>query len=332
MSKGDSLSIPAKKEFELFCRRTYVPIWSLPWWMDAICGSENWDVWLYRQGGEAVAAMPYYREQRGKYQYITKAPLTQNNGLIVKYPADQQAIRRAHFEEEIVEAANQYIESLGIDVYEQQYHYSFQNFLPHFWNHYKIIPRVTYVIENTSDMAKIENGMASNYRKAIKKGMKYIARFAEIPPERFFYEHEKIYLRQGLPCPFSFSLWMRLFDACNKNDAGKIITAQKEDGTVLSLMFLVWDSASAYLLMGGAVPEFSSLQTYTALVHECIAFASSKGLQFDFEGSVIRRINHSFREYGGVPKTYYRIRKVFSPDIVRKEAEEELASLEQIKG
>ena len=37
---------------------------------------------------------------------------------------------------------------------------------------------------------------------------------------------------------------------------------------------------------------------------------------------MIQRIAHSFRQFGGVPKPYYRIRKVFNPEIVRREAEE----------
>ena len=56
----------AKTRYEEFCETTYVPIYSKPWWMDAVCGSENWDVWLFEQGGEVAAAMPYYLEERAR--------------------------------------------------------------------------------------------------------------------------------------------------------------------------------------------------------------------------------------------------------------------------
>ena len=61
-----------KERYEKFCESTYVPIYSKPWWMDAVCGADNWDVWLYESGGNILAAMPYYMEQRGAYRYITK--------------------------------------------------------------------------------------------------------------------------------------------------------------------------------------------------------------------------------------------------------------------
>ena len=37
---------------------------------------------------------------------------------------------------------------------------------------------------------------------------------------------------------------------------------------------------------------------------------------------MIQRIAKSFRQFGGKPMPYYRIRKVFNPEIVRKEAED----------
>ena len=63
-----------RKKYNQFCKRVYVPIYSKSWWMDAVCLPENWNVWLYEKEGDICAVMPYYKEQRGKYRYITKAP------------------------------------------------------------------------------------------------------------------------------------------------------------------------------------------------------------------------------------------------------------------
>lgn len=70
------------------------------------------------------------------------------------------------------------------------------------------------------------------------------------------------------------------------------------------------------------MPEYQNLETYNALIWNSIKFAHEKGLKYDFEGSVIKRISKSFREFGGDPKPYFRIRKVFNPEIVRQEAED----------
>lgn len=316
-----------KEKYSRFCKDVYVPIFSQPWWMDAICGEDSWDVWLYEKGGTVVSAMPYYFEERDGYKYITKAPLTQNNGLLFQYPDNQTPVKKAKFEEEVVNEAIRFIESLGVDVYEQQFHYSFQNYLPYFWEGFDIIPRLTYVIGKETTVESLSSLYTSNYRNTIRKGAKSIFSFSEIDPARFYLEHEKIYKRQGLTCPFSYELWTRLYDACAKRNCGEITAAEDKSGNILSLSYIVKDERSSYLLMGGAVPEYASLQTYAALVDEGIKRSIRKGLCFDFEGSVIKRINHSFREYGGRPMMYFRIRKVFSSDLIIAEANRKAASI-----
>ena len=319
-----------KEKYALFCEKTYVPVFSKSWWMDAICGAENWDVWICETDGTQVnAAMPYYMEERAGKKYITKAPLTQINGLFVQYPDEQKLAARQAYEEKIYDEAIDYIESLNLDVYEQQFHHTISNFLPFWWRGYTAIPRFTYVIEDTSDMAKVESCFTANCRKNMRKGYRNIDRFCDLSPDQFYAEHEKIYLRQGLKCPFSYDFWVRLYNACKEHDAGRIIATKDAQDNVLSLMFVVWDEKALYPLLGGAMPEFANLQTYTALTHKSIEFAAEKGLTYDFEGSVIKRINHAFREFGGTPKQYFRIRKVFNPDIIRAEAQKQIEQLAQ---
>ena len=37
-----------------------IPIFSKDWWLDAVCGDENWDVAIVEKGGEIWATMPYF--------------------------------------------------------------------------------------------------------------------------------------------------------------------------------------------------------------------------------------------------------------------------------
>ena len=121
-----------KEKYVEFCKDIYVPIYSKAWWLDAVCGEDKWNVWLYEHNSQIFAAMPYYFESRGNYKYITKALLTQNNGILFKYPEGAKSIAKQNFEEKVIEAACSFIKELNIDVYEQQYHYNFTNWLPFF--------------------------------------------------------------------------------------------------------------------------------------------------------------------------------------------------------
>lgn len=311
-----------KERYKVFCQTTYIPIYSKSWWMDAVCGEDNWDVWLYESGGTILAAMPYYFEQRGAYRYITKAPLTQNNGIIFKEDPQRKLVAEAQLQEKIINEACRFIDEKQVDVYEQQFQTSFTNWLPFYWNNYTNIVRYTYIIEDTSDMSIVWDNISSKLRNEIRKGQKNIKSIESLPADEFYYQHEKVYSRQGLKCPFSYDLWQRLYCACVSHDACEIMCAKGEGDEIYALLFLVWDERSVYHIMGGYMQEFSSSQAYPALIYNGIELAHNKGLKYDFEGSVIKRISTSFRQYGGVPTPYFRIRKVFNPEIVRKEAED----------
>lgn len=318
-----------KEKYRYFCEKNYVPVYSKPWWLDAICGEKNWNVWLYEKGNNILAAMPYYMETRDGCQYITKAPLSQNNGIIFSYPSDgaMKKISQQKFEEEVINHACLFIKELDIGVYEQQYHYDFSYYLPFFWNGYTTIPRVTYVLEDTRDIEKVWENLSSNYRKNIKKGWKCSVLKYDLDKKTFYKEHEKIFKKQNLECPFSYKLWDNLYEACKANNAGRILYATDFAGNIVSLLFLVWDERSMYHLLGGSIPEYQKLESYNSLTWEAVKMASCMGLKYDFEGSVIERISKSFREFGGEPKIYYRIRKVFNPKILEREFNDQLEKL-----
>lgn len=321
-------SMTVKDKYNQFIQKVYVPIYSQPWWLDAICSPGGWNVWLYESGNEVWAAMPYYYEDRGKYRYITKAPLTQNNGIIFRYPQGISAIGKCSHEEKIIDAANLFVESLKLDVYEQQYHYSFTNYLPFFWNHYNAIPRYTYVIRNDISLEDAWQRVSSKQRSIIKKGRRNGQYSESITKEQFFEEHKKIFEKQGLNCPFSYDLWNRLYENVKERNQGKIACYKNEDNRIISLIFWVWDDRSVYQLLGGGVPQYQNLDTYDSLIWDGVIMAKKMGKSYDFEGSMIKRISKSFREYGGEPKQYFRIRKVYNEDIARKECEDYCKSLQ----
>lgn len=321
-----------KERYEEFCKSTYVPIFSKSWWMDCTCGPDNWDVWVYDpgEGEELLAAMPYYVEWRGdhkQYKYITKAPLTQNNGIIFRRDSTRKFAREMEMQERIINEANEFIKTLNLDVYEQQYHRDFQNWSPFFWLNYTCLLRYTYVIEDTSDMEKVMEEFTPNYRKNIRKGQRLTSFSNDIDPDTFFDEHGKIFAKQGLPDPISYEMWDKLIKACKEHDAGDIICARDPEGNIHSLMFIVWDDEALYPILGGYMPEYANSQSYPALTYYSIELAHNKGLAYDFEGTMIHRVAKSFRQFGAVPKPYYRVRKVFNPEIVRREAEQYIDTL-----
>lgn len=316
-----------KEKYKIFCENVYVPVFSQPWWMDAVCGEKNWDVYVVEKGGIYTAAMPYYVKIRDGYRIITKALNTQNNGIIISYPENQKYISKLDYEDKIINEIIDFIEEMDIDKYEQQYHYSFENWLPFYWRNFKEITRYTYVIDDTSDMKKVMDNYDSNARKNLKKAQK-IVHLQNNPDIELFYEiNKKSYERQGREIPYSLDYAKSVYEAGKKHDAVKILIAEDDEGNVHSGALLVWDSKSVYYLLNGTDPKYKSSQANCFLIHESIKWASQLGKMFDFEGSVIHHIEKAFREYGGVRKPYFRIYKTFNAELKRLEMNKELETV-----
>lgn len=305
-----------KEKYDIFCQNVYVPIFSQPWWMDATCGAGNWDVYVVEKGGSYVAALPYYQENRNGYKIITKAKNTQNNGIIMSYPEEQKYVTKLGYEEKIINEIIDFIEELGIDKYEQQYHYSFQNWLPFYWRNYQGIVRYTYVIEDTSDIAAVQANYDAKARNYLKKAEKHVhLKPEEISTDEFFEINKMSFERQGKEIPYSLEFVKSIYSACKERNVVKILVAEDENGNIHSVALLVWDEESVYYLLNGTDPQYKDTQANCFLIHEGIKLAGSMGKKFDFEGSVIKAIEKSFRQYGGIRKPYFRIQKTFNNEL-----------------
>ena len=77
-----------KETYRSLCKiEPTIPIFSRDWWLDAVCGKDNWDVALVGKGGMIVAAMPYYMQKR-----FGKGP----KGRILIYPIGDSVTRVRH--------------------------------------------------------------------------------------------------------------------------------------------------------------------------------------------------------------------------------------------
>lgn len=306
-----------KMKYNTFCEKCYIPIFSQPWWMDAVCGKDNWGVHVLEKSGQYLGAMPYYVERRNGFDLITKAHHTQNNGILMNYPANSKYVTKLSNDEKVINEMCDYIEALRLDKYEQQFHYDFTNWLPFRWRGYSEEVRYTYVIEDTSDIEKVEKEFTDKIRNEIKKAERVGIDIHEDDMDiHTFYEVNKYsYDRQGIEVPFSLKLFQRIHDACTEHGCKKLIYATDSEKNIISVTYLVWDSRSVYYLINGTNPEFKSSQANALLIREAIRLANKLGKSFDFEGSVIPSIEHIFRAFGAVQKPYFKIYKSFNPNM-----------------
>ena len=300
-----------RERYQELCRReSTIPIFSQGWWLDTVCGMDNWDVYLVGKDMDIRASLVYSLQECCNGKSIGRISLTQNNGIWIKYPKAQGIIARQSYEEKIVNEICDFIESLSLIKYDQQFHYHFTNYLPFFWRYYKETTKYTYVIEDTSDMERVRLGYSSKLKNVLRKAEKYLHIEEETDLEEFYHINKMSFERQGIEIPYSFEYFKKIYDACKEKDSGMLLCARDEEGNTHSVAMLVWDKMSVYYLLNGTNPDLKQFQGNNLLIDYSIMEAHKRNLQFDFEGSVIN-VNHAFREFGGEPKPYFRITKEF---------------------
>lgn len=298
-----------KKKYMQLCHEYDIPLFSQYFWLNAVCGEENWDVILIEENGNILASLPYFLNELEEGVEIRKAPLTQNNGVKFYYPNGIKYDRKIAFEHKVLDKIIDEIEKLDIVSYRQYFHYSFENWLPFYWRGYTQSTRYTYVIEDTGDLEEIDRNLNGNVRKHLKKANEIVTVYDNFPYEDFYVLNVKTYERQGIEIPYSFELFEKLYSNLDNQGVVQIYCAKDREGVIHSAVLYAYDDSSVYYLMSGSDEEYRSSQSLTLLIHEGIRLANRLGKKFDFEGSMKRNIEKFFRQFGAVQKPYFDIRK-----------------------
>jgi len=304
----------SKQLYREFCRKEKnIPIYSKDWWMDAVCGENNWDVILIKdKGGNIIASMPFYIREKFGLKIITQPLLTQSNGIFIKYPERQILPDKIAYEKRIIYEVDQSLRKLHIDYYNQNHHYSFFNWQPFYWKGYKETVKYTYLIKDTDDIEKVFNNINKRKKQYIKRseGIYHVYQTSDI--EKFYELNKRVFEKKRLKIPYSFDFIKRLDKKLADHENRAIFCIDGKRGDLSYMIYLVFDDISSYLLMSGRSMDDNDPNIKSIAVWEAIKFSASKKLRFDFEGSMVEGIADFFRQFGAEPVPYHNISKAFS--------------------
>lgn len=289
-----------------------IPIFFRPWWLDAVCGEQNWDVVVVEKGGTVYGALPYCIKNKYGFMFLTQPVLTQYLGPWIRYPVNQKYEKKLSHEKKILVKLIKNLPKYSL--YRQNLRHTYTNWLPFFWSGFCQTTRYTYLIEDLSDLDRLWSNIQSRIKTDIKKAStKYDIELVESEDiEEFYRINLMTFSRQGLPPPYSLELLKKLDQACRKRKCRKILFAVDDKGNIHAALFLVWDKDSAYYLIGGADPKLRNSGATSFLVWEAIKLAAQVSEKFDFEGSMIESVENFIRGFGGIQKPYHSIYSVKS--------------------
>jgi len=292
-----------------FCKNEEnISIFSQYWWLDSVCGKDNWDVALVENQNNIIASMPYYYIKKGNFLSIDMPPFTQVMGPYIKYPQSQKYNKKLSFEKKVM---NVLISKLPkFDEFHQRFDFNITNWLPFYWNGYKQTTRYSYVIENFANINDHINAFSSAKKKNIKKAEKILEVKFDLSAKEFYDNHKMTLAKQGLEISYSLDLFKNIYMNGYKNDSVKTIYAVDKENNIHAALFIIWDNNTVYDLISTIDPTFRNSGSGSLLIKEAIKFASTKTNKFDFEGSMIENVENSFRQFGAIQQQYFEIRKV----------------------
>jgi len=288
--------VEASGQTSIFCKS---------WWLKAACDRAL--VMGFFSSGQMLAGIPLYYCRYMGLRMCRMPPLTQTLGVVMAPLAGKRTTVETR-ETEILEAFAQRLSAEPIFI--QAFHPGVPNWLPFYWHGFTQTTHYTYVLDDLGSINSIWKGLAPDRRGNIRKALRLGLVVKECGPEAVFLAAKKTFEHQGKKIAYSLEYLCRLYDAARSMNAGACFAAQDSAGQVHAAGFFVWDRERGYLLAGGHDPSLGSSGGATLLVWSLIEFAATRTAVFDFEGSMRRAVETSFRSFGASRIAYNRIVKM----------------------
>jgi Acetyltransferase (GNAT) domain len=282
-----------------------LPIFFQNWYLDACCGPAGWDVVLVVQGGEVQGVWTFFQKQKMGFRYVTMPPFVKFMGpWLVPGKSEEQA-------RQILDQLRQQLPQMAD--WKQDFHYQFQK--PDFLQKmaYQVLPKYTYRLDLT-DLDQVWAGVNRNMRRNIAKAKTQVEISTAADPELFYQVNRLSFERQGLNMPYTREAFLRHDAALAQQNKRTIFFARDQRGQVHSASYLIWDPSSSYYHLSGDDPALRKSGAGLLLTWEAIHY-SKEVLDlpiFDFEGSMLPKVEVIRQQFGGQKAPYYYVEKNFS--------------------
>ncbi len=292
------------------------PVLFSPWWLDAVCGEENWDVLLYSKGDKIYGLWPYFRTKQNIFNKILQPGFTQYNGPLLFYPEGLTEVKRLEFEKKVI---SNLIDILPkeVDMISINSNPLLLNWLPFYWRGFRQTTRYTYATNSLS--GKDEEALLQTYTKDVRKSIKKFqsqgfvykdAKDVNFSSRDFFLLHKECLMKINRKISYTEELLKRMVDYSVSNKSGKLIVVQDENNHICGATFFIYNSFEAVGINTAADHTIRDLGYF--LNHLCILEASKLVGSYNIGGSMIEGVEKTYRQFGLHQTPYFNISKEIS--------------------
>lgn len=303
--KNDNL----KEQYIKFCTDTEgVSIFGQPWFLDAVCGSENWDVCMdFAKNGEVDGVLVYHFVKKWGFTILKMPTLTAYMPLWIRTDTTWKTEHRLSFEKTVLKSLIEQLPSTLFSL--QMYPSSLQNWLPFWWKGYRIEPMMNYVIDDLQNSPKVWENMKSNFRKRIRKAEKNgITIEIKDDFEAFYALFQRTVDRIGFKTGATRDILYRTYEEIKRRDAGKIFFAHDTEGGVLAAYYVVWDSKTAIYWVATMEETAGNSGATSLLMWTILQELGKRGIQrFEAMGSMAENLDFFISAFGTKQETFWKM-------------------------
>jgi hypothetical protein len=307
-----------KNKYIEFCRiEDEIPVFNQPWWLDIVCGRENWDVVYLERGGNIYAALPFLKTRRLFLDFLHMPPYTQYFSIWIRHNKKISDLNKVSAEYKIIEGLISLLPRYGH--FSLSFHPQLINCLPFIWKGFKQRNYYTYIINDISDLDSVFKRFKSSTRGGIKKAEKLVFVEESDSVDVFCSINSDNLKSKGLSSIYTDGLMNDLIKTTLSKGKGKLLMASNNEGKLIGGGFFLEDCDMIHYLMGAVKYDFKNTDAMSLIIWEAIKLFSHSGKKFNFEGSMLKPIEKYFRSFGATLMPINHITKTNSFPVKLKE-------------
>lgn len=294
----------AKKDYIDFCEKNDdIPLFMQPYWLDAVAGVKGWNAILaYNQEGKIVGAWAMHHRKLRGFKAIVLPPMTPFTGIYFDVDGSlsiqKQGLRRQEILEDLIRQVPE------APIFEQKFQYTLRDWAPFYWAGYKQEMRYTFRFENPDP-----ESIHANFTKSFKRNIRAAERDFTIETSTDVTELyglvKNVYDIRDDQIMFDFETLNGAYSAVHARGESTIYRAVDDHG-VNAAILVVRDANTTYYLLGGRVGSNTRSST-NLLIWRAIQDSAERGLDFDFEGSMLKGVHKFFQSFGGEMVGYHYV-------------------------
>lgn len=296
-----------KEKYQHFLsNQEHVPIFLQPFWLDFVCGSENWEVSLFEKDNLIRASFVTYNKRKKGLKISTLPNFTQFIGMWVDQEIFSQDLYRQTSNMHLFQEF--FISDIKMPLFFMSaFNFRISCFLPFHTVGFSIKPRYTYRIENYKNFdfrKQVQPSKRRNIKKAEKEGFEFRM---DLSAEKFHDFHKGVMNEKGVDLKYDLKFLKDLMNLCKNENCGRSYYLLDGDGNINAAVMVVWDEKDAYHLIPATAAKGADGMTY--LIEQLLKHLPSHIDNYDFEGSMIPGVERYYRSLANVRRIYYTMSK-----------------------